>query len=62
MISQDIVNPNEMYKYDDSDMISMCRSSEGFSRDIMERIDNRQLLKVARSEPVNGFENPMTCI
>ena len=58
MISQDIINPNEMYKYDDSDMISMCRSSEGFSRDIMERIDNRQLLKVAKSEPVNGFENP----
>ena len=53
-----IVNPNEMYKYDDADMISMCRSSAGFSRDIMERIDNRQLLKVAKSEPVNGFEKP----
>ena len=58
MISQDIVNPNEMYKYDDADMISMCRSSEGFSRDIMERIDNRNLLKVARSESVNSFEKP----
>ena len=58
MISQDILNPNEMYKYDDADMISMCRSSEGFSRDIMERIDNRNLLKVAKSEPINGFENP----
>ena len=39
-------------------MISMCRSSEGFSRDIMERIDNRQLLKVAKSEAVNSFESP----
>ena len=58
MIQQDILNPNEMYKYDDADMISMCRNSEGFSRDIMERIDNRQLLKVAKSIQVNRFENP----
>ena len=62
MISQDIINPNEMYKYDDSDMISMCRSSEGFSRDIMQRIDNRNLLKVAmkvaKSEAVNSFDTP----
>ena len=58
MIHQDIINPNEMYKYDDSDMISMCRSSEGFSRDIMERIDNRNLLKVAKSEQVSNFEKP----
>jgi len=58
MIHQDILNPNEMYKYDDADMISMCRNSEGFSRDIMERIDNRQLLKVAKSIQVNRFENP----
>ncbi len=58
MIHQDILNPKEMYKYDDADMISMCRSSEGFSRDIMERIDNRRLLKVAKSIQVNRFENP----
>ena len=58
MIHQDILNPKEMYKYDDADMISMCRNSEGFSRDIMERIDNRRLLKVAKSIPVNRFENP----
>ena len=58
MIDQDILNPKEMYKYDDADMISMCRNSEGFSRDIMERIDNRNLLKVAKSIQINRFESP----
>mgnify|MGYP002625997132 CR=1 FL=1 len=58
MIKDDLINPNEMYKYDDSDMISMCRNSNGFSKDIMERIDNRNLLKVAKSEQVNKYEKP----
>lgn len=58
MIKDDLINPTEMYKYDDSDMISMCRNSNGFSKDIMERIDNRNLLKVAKSEQVNKYEKP----
>lgn len=58
LINQDNLDPKDMYKYDDSDMISMCRNSEGLSREMMEKIDNRNLLKRAKVLPVNLFEEP----
>lgn len=58
LINQDNLNPKDMYKYDDSDMISMCRHSEGLSREMMEKIDNRNLLKRAKVLPANLFEEP----
>ena len=58
LINQDSLDPKDMYKYDDSDMISMCRHSEGLSREMMEKIDNRNLLKRAKVLPVNLFEEP----
>ena len=58
LINQDNLDPKDMYKYDDSDMISMCRHSEGLSREMMEKIDNRNLLKRAKVLPVNLFEEP----
>lgn len=58
LINQDSLDPKDMYKYDDSDMISMCRHSEGLSREMMEKIDNRNLLKRAKVLPANLFEEP----
>ena len=58
LINQDNLDPKDMYKYDDSDMISMCRHSEGLSREMMEKIDNRNLLKRAKGRPANLFEEP----
>lgn len=58
LINQDNLDPKDMYKYDDSDMISMCRHSEGLSRKMMEKIDNRNLLKRAKVLPANLFEEP----
>lgn len=58
LINQDSLNPKDMYKYDDADMISICRHSEGLSREMMEKIDNRNLLKRAKVLPVNLFEEP----
>ena len=58
LINQDNLDPKDMYKYDDSDMISMCRHSEGLSREMMEKIDNRNLLKRAKVLPANLFEEP----
>lgn len=58
LINQDNLDPKNMYKYDDSDMISMCRHSEGLSREMMEKIDNRNLLKRAKVLPANLFEEP----
>ena len=42
LINQDSLDPKDMYKYDDADMISICRHSEGLSREMMEKIDNRR--------------------
>ena len=58
LINQDSLDPKDMYKYDDADMISICRHSEGLSREMMEKIDNRNLLKRAKVLPVNLFEEP----
>ena len=58
LINQDNLDPKDMYKYDDADMISICRHSEGLSREMMEKIDNRNLLKRAKVLPVNLFEEP----
>ena len=58
LINQDSLDPKDMYKYDDADMISICRHSEGLSRETMEKIDNRNLLKRAKVLPVNLFEEP----
>ena len=58
LINQDSLDPKDMYKYDDADMISMCRHSEGLSREMMEKIDNRNLLKRAKVLPANLFEEP----
>ena len=58
LINQDNLDPKDMYKYDHSDMISMCRHSEGLSREMMEKIDNRNLLKRAKVLPANLFEEP----
>jgi HD superfamily phosphohydrolase len=47
-----------MYKYDDIDIVSICRNSDGFIKDIITRIDNRNLLKIVSSTRLNEFVNP----
>ena len=45
LIKNKIVNGNEIYKYDDTDIISAARLQKGYIRDIITRIDTRQLYK-----------------
>jgi HD superfamily phosphohydrolase len=47
-----------MYRYDDSDIINICRNQEGYVKDIMTRLDNRNLLKSVNSTPLNEFKRP----
>lgn len=58
LINDGQVDSKDMYKYDDGDMVSLCRRTEGLANEYMERLDNRRLLKVSHSAPVNLFENP----
>jgi HD superfamily phosphohydrolase len=52
------IKPNEMYKYDDSDLVSLCRNGEGYVKETMNRLDNRHLLKTAWSIDVKEFKHP----
>ncbi|MBQ2832926.1 HD domain-containing protein [Methanobrevibacter sp.] len=55
----DIVNENEIYKYDDADMISIFRNCENqFANNIMSRLDTRQLLKRVKTIRLDNFKVP----
>lgn len=61
----DIISSNDIYKYDDADMLCICRNVDekeskdnAFIKDIVTRLDNRNLLKSVCSTRLNEFENP----
>lgn len=58
LLNKGLISSKDMYKYDDGDVVSLCRNSDGLAKDMMERLDNRNLFKVAKSVQVNTFENP----
>ncbi len=65
MFDENIVNSEDMYKYDDSDIVCMCRNVDetesedlAYIKDIVSRLDNRNLLKSVSSTRLNEFENP----
>lgn len=58
MGNENILDFSKMYNYDDSDIISICRNQKGFVKDIIERLDNRNLLKNVNSTPLNEFKRP----
>lgn len=45
LLENGIINANEIYKYDDTDIISAARSQTGYIHEIMRRLDTRQLYK-----------------
>ena len=58
MKDENIIDFSKIYEYDDSDIINICRNQEGFVKDIISRLDNRNLLKKVSSIPLNEFERP----
>ena len=58
LIDDKTIKEKDMYKYDDADIISICRNSEGYVKDIMERLDNRNLFKRAKVIRLNNFKTP----
>ncbi|WP_409201014.1 HD domain-containing protein [Methanobrevibacter sp. DSM 116169] len=57
-IDEDIIKANEIYKFDDADLTSIFRNSDGFIKDIMTKIDNRELFKRVHTTKLNDFKNP----
>lgn len=65
VFKEGIINSENIYKYDDSDMLCICRNVDEtesrenkFIKDIITRLDNRNLLKSVCSTRLNEFGNP----
>ena len=53
------INENDMYRYDDSDIISLFRNSDDeIVRDMMNRLDNRLIPKRVKTIRLDNFKNP----
>ena len=53
------INENDMYKYDDADIISLFRTSEDeIVRDMINRLDNRIIPKRVKTIRLDNFKNP----
>ena len=59
VIDDGIINENDIYKYDDSDIVSIFRNCENkYANDIMARLDNRNLLKRVKAIRLDNFKVP----
>ncbi|MBE6510014.1 MAG: HD domain-containing protein [Methanobrevibacter sp.] len=53
------INENDMYKYDDADIISLFRTSDDeIVRDMINRLDNRIIPKRVKTIRLDNFKNP----
>ncbi|HNS25425.1 MAG TPA: HD domain-containing protein, partial [Methanobacteriaceae archaeon] len=55
-----VIQSPEIYRYDDADIVSAARNEKGYIRDIIHRLDNRQLFKRVYALKLNNLEDPMT--
>lgn len=58
LIDRGVINENDMYKYDDADIIGIFRNSEGYPKEIMERLDNRNIFKRVKTIRLDNFKTP----
>lgn len=58
-IDEGTINENDIYKYDDSDIIAIFRHSENkYTKDIMSRLDNRIIPKRVKTIRLDNFKTP----
>ncbi|GAB6056296.1 HD domain-containing protein [Methanobacterium alkalithermotolerans] len=58
LIDQNIIDSKKIYQYDDADMIMACRNQDGFIKDMIKRMDNRDLFKKVDSLKLSELEDP----
>ncbi len=58
LIDEKTIEEKKIYRYDDTDIIALCRSSDGFIKDIMTRLDNRNFFKRAHVVRLNNYKTP----
>jgi HD superfamily phosphohydrolase len=58
LFEEGCIDPDNIYKYDDADIIITARYQKGFIGDIMHRLDNRKLFKTVYSIKLDELDNP----
>ncbi len=59
IIDEDIINENDIYKYDDAELIGVFRHCNNeFANDIMSRLDNRNIMKRVKTIRLDNFKYP----
>lgn len=58
LFEMELVHPENIYLYDDSDIISAARSQKGYVQDMMLRLDNRYLYKTVYSLKLDEVSHP----
>lgn len=59
VIDEDIINENDIYKYDDADIVGIFRHCENpYVNDIMARLDNRHIMKRVKTIRLDNFKIP----
>ena len=59
VIDKGMINENDIYKYDDADIIGIFRHCEDeFVNDIMARLDNRHIMKRVKTIRLDNFKYP----
>jgi uncharacterized protein len=59
LLKREALHADEIYRYDDADIVSAARKEKGYVRDIIRRLDNRQLFKRVYSLKLDNLEDPM---
>lgn len=58
LFDAEIVDPKTIYQYDDADIVSIARAQSGRIKDIITRLDNRDLFKKVFSIKLSDLEEP----
>lgn len=58
LFEAEIVDPETIYHYDDSDIVAVARAQEGKIKNIISRLDNRDLFKRVFSIKLSDLEEP----
>lgn len=59
VIDEGIINENDIYKYDDAELIGIFRHCDNkFANDIMSRLDNRRVMKRVKTIRLDNFKYP----
>jgi uncharacterized protein len=60
LFQEGVVEPQNIFRYDDIDIIAAARSQDGYIKDMIKRLDNRDLFKTVYSLKPDELQEPGT--